>query len=141
MEVTAPGVASLGLLRKDDPAQLQRLMDAYLSADVFCFPTRFEPFGIVVLEAMFFGLPCVATDAWAIPEMVVDGETGYTVPMNDVDALTDRLTRLLSDPELARRMGEAGRARANRHFTWAEVVRKMTHTMESVLQSRRRARR
>lgn len=130
-----PGVESLGLLRKDHPEELQQLVDAYLSADVFCHPAHFEAFGIVVLEAMFFGLPCVTTRAWALPEMVVDGETGYTVPMNDVDALANRLQHLLAHPVLARRMGDAGYARAQRHFTWSEVARKMTQTMEATLRA------
>jgi glycosyltransferase involved in cell wall biosynthesis len=92
---------------------------------VFCLPTRFEPFGIAFIEAMYFGLPCVGTDAWAVPEMIVDGKTGFTIPIDDLDALTDRLLRLLGDRALARRMGRAGRGRAERHFTWEGTVQRM----------------
>ena len=66
--------------------------------------------------------PCIGTDAWAVPEMIVDGATGYTGPVDDVEALTDRLVRLLSDRALARTLGQAGRARAERRFTWPSVV-------------------
>jgi glycosyltransferase involved in cell wall biosynthesis len=125
-----PGVDFLGFLAKDSEQDWQALLGAYASADVFCFPTRYEPFGIVLVESMFFQLPCVATEVWAIPEIVVDGETGYTVPLDDLGALTDRLLRVLRDPALARRMGAAGRARAEREFTWAAVTRKMVETME-----------
>ena len=125
------GVDFLGFLRKDRPDDLQRLLDAYATADVFCFPTRFEPFGIVVLEAMLFGLPCVASAAWAIPEMVVTGETGYTVPVDDVAGFAARLLEVLRDPERAARMGLAGRARALRHFTWQAVAEKMTRAMQA----------
>jgi glycosyltransferase involved in cell wall biosynthesis len=124
-----PGTSFLGDLNKNDPAGWAALVAAYRSADVFCLPTRFEPFGIAFIEAMCFGLPCVGTDAWAVPEMVVDGETGFTIPVDDVDALTDRLLRLLSDPELARTMGRAGRIRAERYFTWQRVVERMTQAM------------
>jgi glycosyltransferase involved in cell wall biosynthesis len=75
-----------------------RLAAAFADADVFCLPTRHEPFGIVVLEAMFNGLPVVATNIWAIPEMVVEGETGFTVARDDAATLADRLARLLAQP-------------------------------------------
>ncbi|HJU88877.1 MAG TPA: glycosyltransferase family 4 protein [Gemmatimonadaceae bacterium] len=131
--IDAPGVEPLGFLRKDNPADWQRLVDAYREADVFAFPTRFDAFGIVVLEAMFFGLPCVAVDAWAIPEMVVDGETGYTVPLGNARVLADRLLLVLRDDALARRLGAAGRARAEQRFTWTGVAERMTAAMRAAL--------
>ena len=139
LPVTEPGVESLGFLRKDSPDDWQKLVAAYASADVFCFPTRYEPFGIVLLEAMFFGLPCVASDAWAIPEIIVEGETGFRVPVDDVPGFADRLLRLLGDPLLARRMGMAGLARANATFTWQRVVRRMLARMQSTLAQTRPA--
>ena len=126
------GISCLGDLDKNDPIGWAALQAAYRSADVFCLPTRFEPFGIAFIEAMCFGLPCVGTAAWAVPEMVVDGETGYTIPVDDVDALTDRLLTLLSDSTLARAMGQAGRARVEQHFTWQRVVERMTAAMTPV---------
>lgn len=133
LPVVEPGISFLGDLDKNDPAGWSALVDAYASADVFCLPTRFEPFGIAFIEAMFFGLPCIGTNAWAVPEMVVNGETGFTVPMNDVATLTDRLLRLLTDRELALRMGRAGRARAEREFTWLGVVERMMAVIEPVV--------
>jgi glycosyltransferase involved in cell wall biosynthesis len=100
---------------------------------VFCLPTRFEPFGIAFIEAMYFSLPCVGTDAWAVPEMVVDGETGFTVPVDDLEALTDRLLRLLGAPALAARMGRAGRARAERLFTWQATVQRMMDSIRPIV--------
>lgn len=124
-----PGVANLGFLRKDDPDEWARLIEAYRSADVFCFPTRYEPFGIVILEAMLFGLPCVATRTGAIPEMVQDGETGYLVPTDDVEALTASLLLLLGDRDRAIRFGDAARKRADSDFTWEAVTAKMVEVM------------
>jgi glycosyltransferase involved in cell wall biosynthesis len=83
---------------------------------------------------MFFGLPCIGTDAWAVPEMIRDGETGFTIPIDDLDAIGDRLLRLLSDPGLARRMGQAGRERAEKYFTWPAVVRRMLGTLTTVVE-------
>ena len=97
---------------------------------MFCLPTRFEPFGIAFIEAMCFELPCVGTAAWAVPEMVVDGETGFTVPIDDVTTLTTRLLQLLDNPTLARAMGRAGRRRVEQHFTWERVVERMTRAMQ-----------
>jgi alpha-maltose-1-phosphate synthase len=131
--VLEPGISFLGDLDKNDPDGWAGLVAAYRSADVFCLPTRFEPFGIAFIEAMCFGLPCVGTDAWAVPEMIVDGETGFTIPIDDLDALTDRLLRLLSDPALARSMGRAGQVRAERCFTWERVVQRMMQAIVPVL--------
>jgi alpha-maltose-1-phosphate synthase len=131
------GVELLGFLRKDDPGEWARLVDAYARADVFCLPTRFEPFGIVFIEAMFFGLPCIGPDAWAIPEMVDDGVTGFLIPPEDESVLADRLLTLLRHPELARRMGASGRERARSHFTWTAVADRITKVLRDVAGSAR----
>jgi glycosyltransferase involved in cell wall biosynthesis len=134
-----PGITFLGDLSKNDPNGWAALAAAYGSADVFCLPTRFEPLGIAFIEAMCFALPCVGTNAWAVPEMIVDGETGFTIPIDDLDALTDRLLRLLSDPALARRLGQAGRVRAERNFTWERVVQRMMQAIRPVVSGIERA--
>lgn len=127
------GVRSLGFLHKERPGDWALLAEAYRSADVFCLPTRFEPFGIVFIEAMHFGLPCIGTNVWAVPEIIADGETGFIVPPEDVNQLADCLVRLLRDRELARRMGAAGRARALRMFTWSAAVERMLVTLDAVI--------
>jgi glycosyltransferase involved in cell wall biosynthesis len=125
-----PGVEWLGNLDKNRPEEWARLVAAYRESDVFCLPSLFEPFGIVLLEAMFFGLPCVGTAAWAIPEMIADGQTGYTVPRGDVTTLADRLSRLLADRSQAHRMGLAGRRRAEERFSWAVVAARIADRLE-----------
>ncbi len=128
-----PGVTFLGDLDKNQPSGWNALVAAYDAADVFCLPTRFEPFGIAFIEAMYFSLPCVGTAAWAVPEMVVDGETGFMVPVDDLESLTDRLLRLLADPGLAARMGWAGRARAERLFAWRITVQRMMEAIRPIV--------
>ena len=98
--------------RSDVPALLA-------GCDVFCLPSRAEGMPLVVLEAMAQGKPVVATAVGGTPELVVDGETGLLVPPDDAEALAGALGRLLSDPELAQRMGAAGRARVERDFSLA----------------------
>jgi len=69
--------------------------------------------------------------------MVCDGETGFTVPPGDVDQLAVRLLELLENPALARRMGEAGRRRAQRLFTWDATARRMHEAIQTVVRSDR----
>lgn len=127
--ITDPGVESLGFLRKDVPAEYERLRRAYESAHVFCLPTRFEPYGIVFLEAMSYGLPSVGPDAWAVPEMVLDGVTGYTVPPENHQELANALIRLLGDPNEAFRLGMNAREYAAENFTWPRATRLMRERM------------
>jgi glycosyltransferase involved in cell wall biosynthesis len=79
-------------------------------------PSTYEGMPLVILEAMEAGLPIVATTVSGIPEVVVDGETGWLVPSEDPEALAEALVRVLGDPDDARRRGEAGRARLEAHY-------------------------
>lgn len=93
--------------------------------DVFCLPSSAEGMPLVILEAMAQGKPVVATAVGGTPELVVDGETGLLVPPGDVDALADALAQLLGDPGQRRRMGDAGRVRAEREFSLAASTRRV----------------
>ena len=96
---------------------VESLSEVYAAMDVFCFPSDNEGFGLVAVEAMFMGLPVVRTDIAGGEDMIVEGENGFLVPAGDLDALTDRVARLLSDPALAARMGAAGQRIAHERFT------------------------
>jgi glycosyltransferase involved in cell wall biosynthesis len=133
LDLDEPGVEFLGYLRKEDPADFERLLRAYGDADVFCLPTRYESFGIAFVEAMWFGLPVVAPGHWAIPEIVEDGVTGHLVPREDAGTYADHLLRLLRDGEVATAMGERGRARARARFSWDQVTRAMRVRMRHEL--------
>src|SRR5262249_30541396 len=89
----------------------ETLAEEYRSADIFCLPSVQEGFGIVFLEAMAAGLPIVACEAAAMPEVVVDGECGVLVPPLDVPVLAFALDRLAGSPEERRRLGAGGRDR------------------------------
>lgn len=88
----------------------------YQSADIFALPTRGDAFGLVFLEAMAAGLPVLGTSLNAIPEMVVDGETGLLAPPGDRPALARHLQALVDNAVLRREMGAKGRARAAAEF-------------------------
>jgi glycosyltransferase involved in cell wall biosynthesis len=101
--------------RRDVPALMHAL-------DAFAMPSIWEGFGLVLLEAMAAARPIVASRVATIPEVVADLETGFLVPAGDEVALADALARLADEPELARAMGEAGRARLQRQFSIDKMV-------------------
>jgi glycosyltransferase involved in cell wall biosynthesis len=116
------------------PLHHEAKWQAYAAADVFCFPTFYsaESFGLVAVEAMMSGLPVVATNWSGLPDIVVEGETGYLVPPRDTGAVADRLELLIRDPELRKRMGAAGRKRYEENYT----VETFREKMEEVLEGR-----
>ena len=128
-----PGVIAKGFIDKSTRAGWESLVQLYGAADVFCLPTRFEAFGVAYIEAMHFGLPCIGTDVWAVPELIADRETGYLVAPDDVDALADRLTLLLRDRNLAQQMGRAGRERARKLFTWTRTAERIIESLDRVV--------
>ncbi|MCH8629237.1 glycogen synthase [Arsenicicoccus piscis] len=119
------------------------------NATVFACPSIYEPLGIVNLEAMACEAAVVATATGGIPEVVVDGETGWLVPIEQVedgsgtpvdpdtfvDDLAAALTEACSDPARARAFGQAGRRRAVEHFSWASIGDKTLEVYRSVLDS------
>ena len=105
----------------------------YRAATVFVCPSVYEPLGIVNLEAMASGTAVVASDVGGIPEVVVDGETGFLVHYDPDDpdeaarfeaGLAARVNEVIADSTLATRLGEAGRVRAAAHFGWDAVARR-----------------
>jgi phosphatidylinositol alpha-1,6-mannosyltransferase len=117
------GVASDVVLSGSVP--VDELPAHYAAGDVYAMPCRtrrggldVEGLGIVYLEASASGLPVVAGDSGGAPDAVREGETGFVVGGRDPAALTDRLARLLTDRELAARMGAAGRAWVESAWRW-----------------------
>lgn len=91
-------------------------------ADVFLMPSGSETFGLAALEAMACGVPVVASDIGGLPELIVEGVTGFLCPLGDVDALTDRTRRILTDEDLHARMAAAARSRAEGAFDLDRIV-------------------
>jgi glycosyltransferase involved in cell wall biosynthesis len=82
------------------------ISNAYKSADVFVLPSRFEPWGLVVNEAMNFGLPCIVSDRVGCgPDLVVGHDTGAVFPFDDPSRLSSALGDLLNDPQRTQDMG------------------------------------
>ena len=111
----------------------EQFLELFCQADVLVLPSRLETWGDVLLEAMAFGLPCIGVTGQSMDEIIRDGETGLLVPPERIDALTDALVSLLKQPELCRKMGEAGRTLITREFTWDLVVDRIAPTVESTV--------
>jgi len=101
--------------------------------DAFVLPSRQEGFPLAVVEAMLAGVPVVAADVGSVSEAVVEAETGFLVPRDDPAALTDRLRQLISDSELAQKMGRNGRERAKAHFTAEAMARSFEELYREIL--------
>lgn len=96
-------------------------------ADVFIFPTfyHYEAFPLVNLEAMQYALPIISTPEGGIPDIVIDGETGFLIPQKDTKALANKLEILYNDSELRRQMGAKGKERFEQHFTLSKFESRM----------------
>lgn len=120
----------------------------YSSASVFVCPSIYEPFGIINLEAMACGTPVVASAVGGIKEVVVDGETGFLIPLEQMKEspfeatdpaafasdLASKINLLMADPALASQMGAAGRKRAEELFGWDAIARKTERLYAKLLQ-------
>ena len=123
-----------------------QVIQFYTHATVFCCPSIYEPFGIINLEAMACGTPVVASAVGGIPEVVMDGETGLLVhldqqtesPFEPLDPpkfsadLAAAINQLLSDDALRQRMAEAGRRRVEREFAWSAIARQTAELYETL---------
>jgi glycosyltransferase involved in cell wall biosynthesis len=119
----------------------EALQDAYAAADAFVLPAIVdrrgdtEGLGVVLLEAMNHRVPVVASRIGGITDIVADGVSGLLVPPGDATALAAAVERLARDPELARRLGDAGYARLRERFSWRAIVQRWLDLYARVTQS------
>jgi len=106
-------------------------------SDVFCLLSRSEGFSNALVEAMAAGLPCVATRVGGNAEAVLDRESGYLVENEDVTNAAECIVRLLRNPELGRRMGQAGRRIVDEKFTAEVMIRTLVRIYDGLLNARR----
>lgn len=107
---------------------------AFAKASIFCFPSFFESESapVVLLEAMQFALPIVATSWRSIPAVVHDGENGFLLPIKEPIAVADRLQQLIADDDLRERMGSESRRRYQSEYTPAAYQRNLQAVFDSL---------
>lgn len=103
---------------------LPLIEEVLVGADLFLLPSENESFGLAALEAMSCEVPVITSNAGGIPEVVVDGETGYMYDVGDVEGMAEGALRLLQDEELRSAMGVAARRRAVEEFSQDAVVQR-----------------
>lgn len=112
------------------PGQIDYVPDALAAADLFCLPSRHEGLGVALLEAVSTGVPCIASRVGGMREVLESGISGLHVEVADVEGLAKSIQMLIDDPELARRLGVAGKQRAKERFD----VGLMGHKTEALYQ-------
>ena len=120
----------------------EELIQLHSHATVFVCPSIYEPFGLVILEAMACETAVVASRVGGIPEIVVDGETGYLVDYDSENteaftaSLAERIDELLTDTALAAKMGKTGRRRVLEHFGWPAIAARTVELYDGLRSSR-----
>ena len=128
-----------GVIWVEEPLRRTDVVQLLSHARAFVCPSVYEPFGLVNVEAMACGAPVVASAVGGIPEIVVQGETGWLVPYDPDDpsafaiGLASRVNQLVADPDQARRLGQAGRQRVLDHFGWDAVARRTVDLYKALL--------
>jgi len=126
------------LIRRGELRLLGYVADAlipslYAGAAAFCYPSRYEGFGLPALEAMASGVPVITSNQTSLPEVV--GDAGLMLDPDDVDGLREQLQRLLEDRVFAEMLGQRGLARS-RIFSWERCARETFAVYEKVMQQR-----
>lgn len=122
-------VVFLGRISNDSVPEFLSRMYVYVALS----RSDSESFGVAVVEAMSCGVPVVVSDADGFKEVVPNGVAGYVVPKNNAELAAERIMQLLSDKELVKKMGEAGRRHVIENYTWSSSVDKMIDVYDSIL--------
>jgi glycogen synthase len=148
-----PGVTPLELQKKWLPDKLspyqdqiifegwigeEELQKMYESADVLVVPSRYEPFGLVMLEGMSYGLPVVASSVGGPLDAIEHGRTGFLFQVKDLQAFSYYLIFLLKNPDIRRQVGESALKEVHQKWQWTHIVEKIQDIYQEILFDRNR---
>jgi glycosyltransferase involved in cell wall biosynthesis len=133
--IAEAGAASLvtlaGRVGEAEKIRLYRACDAYVHPAIVDDGGDTEMLGVVLIEAMAYRKPVIASNVGGIPDVIQDGVTGLLVPQKDPQALADAIVRLRRDPGLAWRLGQAGHERARDYFSWTRITAQLVAEYEA----------
>lgn len=129
--VAHPRLRPLGQVPHD------KMLEVYQQMDMLLFPTVREGFGLAAVEAMACGLPVVATNSSALPEVVTHGQGGFLCPLGDVEAFADAIQTLADNPAWRQQMGAFNRATVEQRFTLKTMVAAYRALFDTVQDSHR----
>ncbi len=116
----------------ENGAERAKINQLYSTADIFVLPSLKETFGIVLIEAMYYGLPIITTNVAAIPELIIDGENGLLVPPANSQELATALSKLMQNPNLSKQMGEKGRQIVTNSYHWEQTCTKFHSIIQNI---------
>lgn len=134
MSVVSKKITSLGL--RDQVILLgkqENLRELYAISDVFMLLSEKESFGLVLLEAMIHGVPCIGTNIGGIPEVIEDGKNGYIVELGDIESASKQLLKLLVSDELRQEMGKEAVQTVHDKFRSSTIIAQYEKLYESIL--------
>jgi len=111
----------------------QRIIDAYKGASVLAHPAKYDPFPSVILEAANFEIPCVASNICGIPEMIIDGKTGYLIEKGDKDAFKERIIYFLQNKTACMGMGKNAKKFVREKYHPEIVAKNVKSVIEDLL--------
>lgn len=111
----------------------EKMPDVYRDMDILLFPTVREGFGLAAVEAMACGLPVVATNGSALPEVVTHGQGGFLCPQGDVEAFASAIQALVEDAPLCQQMGEFNRVTVEQRFTLARMLEEYAELFDTLI--------
>lgn len=133
-----PGLTIIPFLNKNDPADWAVLERLYETSDIFILPTRCECFGLVFCEAAAYALPSVASRTGGVPELILDGQTGYTIPLEEgAEAYADKIVRLWGDRDLYLSMSHRARRLFEERLNWNVWGAKLAALADRLLENKR----
>lgn len=118
------------------PVPFEYMPDRYRQMDILIMPTVREGFGLAIAEAMSCGLPVVASNCSAIPELIDDGKGGFLCPVGDVDAFAEKINFLAESSLMRKEMGQYNRVKVEKMFTLDRMVKQYRELFEEVLECR-----
>jgi glycosyltransferase involved in cell wall biosynthesis len=135
-----------GFVKFEGGVSSQRIVECFESCDALVLPAivtesgETEGLGVVLLEAMGYDKPVIASDAGGITDIVIDDETGLLSPAGDAAALARTIRRAMDDPQRMQRLSENGKLHAEREFSWDTIVSRLVATYHSAVNHRTGAR-